>query len=232
MMVTITIVLLVILSSSPSPYRSCNKAVYIAGPDKERVTAEARYFSFPWSAQTGSGTHPASCSVRNRKISPGVKRLMSKANLPVTSTKARNEWSLPSIPNISSFCEEERFYLDHLLYHSEFQSRLPPTSCTVLTSRRSKFIFFLSPHLLLSLPSSACSYSLSYSPLYSLSINLYTSYVRILLSRFFIQFLVTLMKVLYVERNLRESIMWNGIWSYKNLWMKIKKPATQLRCPP
>jgi len=85
--------LLVALSSSLSPYRSRNTIIYTADLDKQivvdRFLTPARNFSSLRSVQNFPGTLPVSCSMRNRKISPGIKRLLLEAdNLNLSSTEA------------------------------------------------------------------------------------------------------------------------------------------------
>jgi hypothetical protein len=97
------------------------------------------------------------------------------------------------------------------------------------------------PILSFSFPSSSYfSYYLhppSVIPLFILHYILFILLFTHLMSAFssrgsFIQFLLIVMKAIYNELKLRELIRSNGIWWYRNLWMKIKKPVTELPCPP
>jgi len=111
---TSTTMLLVTLSSSPSPYRSRNTIIYTAGLDKQRVMdrflTPARNFSSLRSVQNVPGTLQASCSMRKRKISPGVKRLLLEAdNLPLSSTETWNEWSYTFAPQYSFILQTGTF---------------------------------------------------------------------------------------------------------------------------
>jgi len=66
---------------------------------------QGQWFFLRHRIQTGSGAHPASCSIGNGALSPGVQRPAREAyHSPPSSTKVKNAWSYSSTsPNMSSW---------------------------------------------------------------------------------------------------------------------------------
>jgi hypothetical protein len=80
-----------------------------AGSSRFRIPAGERDFSLLQSIQTDSGTHPASCSMGNRALSPGVKRPGREAN-----------HSLPSSAEVKTECGH--IFIPHICFHGLYRS--------------------------------------------------------------------------------------------------------------
>jgi len=84
-----------------------------AGQPGIRMLLGVRDFSVLQNVQTGSGAHPASCSLGTGVLSWGLKWLGHYINhRPPSSANLKNEWSYTSSPFMCLNCmDSENFYI-------------------------------------------------------------------------------------------------------------------------